>query len=80
MKIHLNRTSSATRTINWKGDISWYVFDWLHPEVVHLPYIDRLHKLKDYVRNQGWALDGIHVVKYEIVNNAKKLSFLPEVP
>ena len=32
----LNRTSSATRTINWKGDISWYVFDWLHPEVVHL--------------------------------------------
>ena len=68
----LNRTSSATRTINWKGDISWYVFDWLHPEVVHLPYIDRLHKLKDYVRNQGWALDGIHVVKYEIVNNAKE--------
>ncbi len=66
----LNRTSSATRTINWKGDITWYVFDWLHPEVVHLPYIDRLHKLKDYVRNQGWALDGIHVVKYEIVNNA----------
>ena len=48
------------------------MFDWLHPEVVHLPYIDRLHKLKDYVRNQGWALDGIHVVKYEIVNNAKK--------
>ena len=68
----LNRTSSATRTINWKGDISWYVFDWLHPEVVHLPYLERLHKLKDYVRNQGWALDGIHVVKYEIVNNAKE--------
>ena len=68
----LNRTSSATRTINWKGDISWYVFDWLHPEVVHLPYIDRLHKLKDYVRNQGWALDGIHVVTYEIVNNAEE--------
>ena len=44
----------------------------LHPEVVHLPYIDRLHKLKDYVSNQGWALDGIHVVKYEIVNNAKE--------
>ena len=61
-----------------EGDISWYVFDWLHPGVVHLPYIDRLHKLKDYVRNQGWALDGIHVVKYEIVNNLLKLS--PEVP
>lgn len=66
----LNRTSSATRTINWEGSISWYVFDWLHPEVVHLPYIDRLHKLKDYVRNQGWALEDIKVVSYTIVNNA----------
>lgn len=66
----LNRTSSATRTINWNGDITWYVFDWLHPEVVHLPYIDRLHKLKDYVRNQGWALADIKVVSYTIVNNA----------
>ena len=66
----LNRTSSATRTINWKGDITWYVFDWLHPSVVHLPYIDRLHKLKDYVRNQGWALQDIKVVSYTIVNNA----------
>ena len=28
---------------------------------MHLPYIDRLHKLKDYVRNQGWALDGIQI-------------------
>ena len=32
-------------------------------------------------RNQGWALDGIHVVKYEIVNNAKEAeAFYPKVP
>jgi hypothetical protein len=25
----LNKTSSATRTIEWKGDITWNLFDWI---------------------------------------------------
>lgn len=68
----LNRTSSATRTINWKGGISWYVFDWVHPDVVDLPYAERYNALVDYVTLNKHLMEDVFVVTFDYINNAEE--------
>lgn len=68
----INRTSSATRTINWEGNISWYVFDYLHPSIVHLPFKERYECLSDFVDLMKEGLKDVHLVPYIWINNKEE--------
>ena len=67
-------TSGAMRREDSVDEFTWYVFDYLHPDVIHLPYKDRLAKLKLAVENLPVELKQLVkvVTTYEIKPEAKE--------
>jgi DNA ligase-1 len=47
------KTTSAINTIQGEPDTVWYVFDYLHPDVRNLPYVERYRILQDKVSECG---------------------------
>ena len=51
------RTTSFVNRFQENADISieptWYIFDWVTPETVHMPYSDRLTLAKEYIKRLG---------------------------
>lgn len=66
----LNKTSSATRTIGWQGEIAWNLFDWIPtPEFGNYSYEDRYNYLVKYVNNLPEAVShDIKVIPYTVIN------------
>ena len=54
------------------ADLHWWVFDYLTPNTVALPYSERYEQLKERVEWLGHPR--IHLVPYEVVNNTAELN------
>ena len=54
------------------ADLHWWVFDYLTPNTVALPYSERYEQLKERVEWLGHPR--IHLVPYEVVNNTEELN------
>jgi len=69
----LNKTSSATRTINWEGNISWYVFDFIGNCINTNPsYEERYNALLYVVEDSNLAKHNVYVLNYKIVNSKEE--------
>lgn len=70
----LNKTSSATRTIAWKGDITWNLFDWIPTdEFGRYSYDERYNYLVKYVNNLPEAVShNIKVIPYTVINTKEE--------
>lgn len=68
-------TSSALSTIEGQPFILWWAFDYLHPEAINRPYIQRLTMLHLHVESlhrQGLA-QHLRAIPYVIVNDMEEL-------
>jgi DNA ligase-1 len=65
-------TSSAMSTINGEPDITWNAFDYLHPAVIDLPYIERYNKLVEYVNIN--KPPNVNVIEYVWLNNEDEVN------
>lgn len=70
----LNKTSSATRTIGWQGEIAWNLFDWIPtPEFGNYSYEERYNYLVKYVNNLPEAVShDIKVIPYTVINTKEE--------
>jgi DNA ligase-1 len=48
-------------------NVVWNLFDWLHPDVVHLPYLHRYESL--IVRTSGIAIPHVNLLPFAWINN-----------
>jgi DNA ligase-1 len=74
----LNKTSSATRTINWQGDITWNLFDWIPTKAFgEYSYEERYNYLVKYINNLPEAGEfNIRVIPYVVISSVEEaLSF-----
>lgn len=70
-----NKTGSVLSTAKLKKgeaelpiNVVWNLFDWLHEDIVHLPYGERYQNLEAYVRVHQPA--GVHVLPYRLIRDA----------
>lgn len=70
----LNKTSSATRTIDWQWEITWNLFDWIPtPEFGNYSYEERYNYLVKYVNNLPEAVShDIKVIPYTVINTKEE--------
>lgn len=62
-------TTSHTSSHNkeWVDGFTWVLFDYCHPDVIHLPYIERLEALQEVISSLGYnGTDGIWVAPYRL--------------
>jgi len=63
-------TTSAVNRINGEPDVSWCVFDYVHPDIAHLPYKERLEKLTSRIGVD--QTQTIKIVPWSIVNSKEE--------
>jgi len=68
-------TTSALNTRAGEPNVSWNLFDWLHPSVVHKPYKERYEALWDYYYANQAKMDAISVsvIPYTMLNSAMEV-------
>ena len=70
-------TTSATSSHEGEPWLMWHVFDDLHPEVISLPYLERLRSVHKRVAEikQSFPEQGAHLkaIPYSVVNNLEEL-------
>ena len=74
----LNKTSSATRTINWQGEITWNLFDWIPTKAFgEYSYEERYNYLVKYINNLPEAGEfNIRVIPHVVISSVEEaLSF-----
>ncbi len=74
----LNKTSSATRTIEWRGEITWNLFDWIPTKAFgEYSYEERYNYLVKYIANLPEAGEfNIRVIPYVVISSVEEaLSF-----
>ncbi len=72
-KLLCNLTTSLVNTIEGGDESTWFVFDFLRGDVIHLPYETRWKLLNDYVAEKGLNSQNIYVVPYRIANDKEEV-------
>lgn len=71
-----NKSTSGIMSHGGNPDFTFWVFDWIEPETVHLPFEDRLKAAKDMLRAHGEKYYRAEIVPHTKVENAEELAEL----
>jgi DNA ligase-1 len=75
----MNRAKVAKGEDSLPINVVWNLFDYLHPDVVHLPYIQRLAALARVLGGYSEPLLGVHLLPWVwIRNEAEAIAFIEE--
>jgi DNA ligase-1 len=68
----VNRQTAKAGKPTESSEFVWYAFDYLHPDVIHLPFIERLDALA--IAHSKWLCGhAVRLVPWRIINNMEEL-------
>lgn len=70
-----NKTQSHVMSYNKPGDLSFWLFDYIHPNWLHKPYYERLEKLESLEITQ----QNTYLVQHEYLENYEQLIWYEEM-
>jgi DNA ligase-1 len=66
-----NRTQSHVMSRDKPGEMKYFIFDYIHPDCLTLPFEFRLNKVQTLI--EAYKFPNYHVVKHTLVNNVDEL-------